>query len=93
MWGGTVKALTSAPCAPQVFPFVAPEARGPLAGPVPGESLHHIPFSLFQASLCEQHHPRISASLSSHPCRVLTLCAILWLQTEVKDDDLSEREG
>lgn len=73
-------------------------ARGPSAGPVPGESLHHIPFPLFQASLYEQHHlgfgwPFLSPLMSC----VFILVIIFWLlaapAAEAKHGAMSVRAG
>lgn len=41
-------------------------ARG-LSVPVLGESLHHIPFPLFQASLYKHHHPQIRLAFPLSP--------------------------
>lgn len=76
--GCAVKALMCAPCSPRAFPFVVGEPAGPSAGASPGESLHHIPFPLFQASFYEQSHPQVLLAflpapdvLSFHRCRRL----------------------
>lgn len=51
---GRLLKLMRAPWAPQVLPVCCSRARGLSTGPVPGESLLHIPFPLFQASLYER---------------------------------------
>lgn len=48
------------------IPVCCCRARGP-SGPVLGESSHHIPFPLFQASLYEQHHPQIRLAFPLAP--------------------------
>lgn len=68
-WGvrGAVKALIYV-CTLRYssIPACCCRARGP-SGPVLGESLHHIPFPLFQASLYEQHHPQIRLAFPLSP--------------------------
>lgn len=97
-WGGAVKALMCAPCAPQAFPFVVPEPEGLRLGQSQGSRyttfLSHYSRRLFTSStILGFGWPFLSPLMSC----VFILVIIFWLlaapAAEAKHGAMSVRAG
>lgn len=93
-----LKTLCLHPALLKLSGLLFPSQRALSAGPLPGESLHHIPIPLFQASLREHHRTRIRLACLLFPGRPVFSSSSLpfWLlaaSPEGKAGGVSEKKG